>query len=114
MAPAYEAIARDAALEGKAQFFTVYEENVPAGALDAYALKAYPSFLLFVSGREVARVRCGADDQRSGLTDARARVGGPPPPCAPTALFSRPLHAPLRTRSRTLHLPLARAARGRQ
>ena len=57
-APTFEAFRADPAFKDRVKFCRV-QDTVP-GVLDKYKVLAFPSFLFFINGKEVARVRAAA------------------------------------------------------
>ncbi len=91
-APVFEAIAADAAYS-KAHFYRVHEDRVPPGLLETYAIRAYPTYAVFLHGKEAARVRALAGvAQASGPLSNR---------CRPHPLSLYPNHPSSFTRTRS-------------
>ena len=56
-APTFDAMSRDPAYEGRAKFYKVQDEVLKAEGSDPFGIRSLPTFILFLGGKEVARVR---------------------------------------------------------
>ena len=84
-APTFEAFRADPAFKDRVKFCRV-QDTVP-GVLDKYKVLAFPSFLFFINGREVARVRAAA---ACGPPASTATAGSCPPLTNVQSPFSLP------------------------
>ena len=82
-APTFDAMSRSPAYEGRVRFFKVEDVVLKAEGSDPFGIRSLPTFILFLNGKEVARVRSAPP-----LPAACAHLGAPSHNtlCTPPAL----------------------------